>query len=311
MNQDKIIKSAHLPTAYSSKFLTRIQDLGEFIVKLNSLKELAVKFQHDINKARNEANGNKFVLGLLSHVFLENIPPGLRKYVRQMGRRQLDIARQNREEAIADEVNKLLDICSKMFRDDFVIHVLPEKLLNKWNNRLESIRARSKPDTKLKNCISLLDSVYLSVQQLISEGDIQNEPKPNAIINRLLNAHKRVYKMITSAEKKLRNSRTEEDFCHTLLSCRRALEALIYEITGQTRFREGLETIPLSVTKRKVIRNAYDFLSGYGVHPNKRTSREDMETGYQLCLSAISILVQYEDEKNEHKKSLMNFIFKT
>jgi hypothetical protein len=102
--------------------------------------------------------------------------------------------------------------------------------------------------------------------------------------------------MVCSAETKVMKGRSEEDFCHALLSCRRALETLIYDMTGQGRFGEGLAMISVSDTKRKIVRNAYDFLSGYGVHPNKVTTKEDMETGFQLSLSAISVLMQYEDD---------------
>jgi len=58
MNNTQIIQSNHLPTVFSSRFLTATKDLSEFIVKIKELKKLAIQFQSDIDMTRQRDTGN-------------------------------------------------------------------------------------------------------------------------------------------------------------------------------------------------------------------------------------------------------------
>ena len=58
-------------------------------------------------------------------------------------------------------------------------------------------------------------------------------------------------------------------------SCRNALENFFKKITGNEKWKEGLNEVIPSKTLIKLIREIYSYLSGYGTHSPKKRRKED------------------------------------
>jgi len=77
----------------------------------------------------------------------------------------------------------------------------------------------------------------------------------------------------------------------SLASCRSALELLITQITGEANWRTGLDKIVHGGT-RKLVSEAYGFLSGHGSHPGGNTNRREAALGIRMTIATCLWLVE-------------------
>lgn len=77
-----------------------------------------------------------------------------------------------------------------------------------------------------------------------------------------------------------------------LASCRSAIEQATFEATGERNFRAGLARIATG-TRRKLIGNTYDFLSGYGSHPGGTLTKEDVAYGIRMAIASCSWILKH------------------
>lgn len=83
------------------------------------------------------------------------------------------------------------------------------------------------------------------------------------------------------------NSGGADAYRQALASCRSAVEQSTYEATGKRDFRTGLAGVA-SGTRRKLIGETYDFLSGYGSHPGGMPAKKDAEYGIRMAIASCS-----------------------
>ena len=76
-----------------------------------------------------------------------------------------------------------------------------------------------------------------------------------------------------------------------LASSRSAIEQAIAEATGERSFRAGLVKVA-SGTRRKVIGNTYDFLSGFGSHAGGRPTKKDAAYGIRMAIAGCSWILE-------------------
>jgi len=81
----------------------------------------------------------------------------------------------------------------------------------------------------------------------------------------------------------------------SLASCRSALELLVTQITGQANWREGLASL-VEGSKKKLVSQTYGFLSGYGSHPGRNTSRKDAALGIRMAIATCLWLAETPDK---------------
>jgi hypothetical protein len=85
----------------------------------------------------------------------------------------------------------------------------------------------------------------------------------------------------------------------TLGSMRNALESLVKTLSGEGDWSRGLLKLIPSSSKRKPIREAYDFVSGIGTHNQDIPDQHDVELGIGLTERAIIYII--DDSKPRPK----------
>jgi hypothetical protein len=76
-----------------------------------------------------------------------------------------------------------------------------------------------------------------------------------------------------------------------LASCRSALELLVKEITREDEWRAGLRKLAEGARK-KLVGDAYGFLSGYGSHAGGRPTKHDVALGIRMTIAACLWLIE-------------------
>ena len=76
-----------------------------------------------------------------------------------------------------------------------------------------------------------------------------------------------------------------------LASCRSALELLAKEITREDEWRAGLTKLAEG-TRKKLVGDAYAFLSGYGSHAGGKPSKHDVALGIRMTIAACIWLME-------------------
>jgi len=74
-----------------------------------------------------------------------------------------------------------------------------------------------------------------------------------------------------------------------LSSCRNSIESLVKKIAQ--RWPDGLNSIIRSDTKRKIIKNTYQYLSAYGVHGTKTPTEDDAKSGLEQTISSLRQII--------------------
>lgn len=114
-------------------------------------------------------------------------------------------------------------------------------------------------------------------------------PRTLEDIHQKLVGHPKVAKIIEGAIDAY-SSRGADSNRQSLASCRSALELLVREVTGESRWREGLGSIAEG-SRKKLISSAYAFLSGYGSHPGGEPVKADVEYGIRVTIACCLWLV--------------------
>lgn len=286
------LRSNNLPTKYSHKYFTQTQNLGEFINRVRELKQLASNFQKDIQGIRSDDQVTNTILGMIGKKLIEDWSRPIKKYAKMAGGAYLKDSNLNREESIEYEVSTLIEMCSLLINDDFIKKNIPKRTKNSWKTAIRNIKKKVRPETRLKHIRYLLDRLESETKDLIVEIDVSREPIADTIIQSFKEQYPRIYQMLTKAEECKNKANTEEEYCHCLQSCRRAVEAIVIEKTKTKTFNQGKKLI--DDKHRKPLETVYSYLSRYGAHVNEITTKDDMNSGFQLTLTAIS---QFKDSK--------------
>lgn len=84
-------------------------------------------------------------------------------------------------------------------------------------------------------------------------------------------------------------------FGQALSSCRKGLELVVCEISGQSEWRAGLGGIAEG-SRKKMISDLYGFLSGYGSHSGGVPRRHDAELGIRQTIAVTLWLISHANE---------------
>ncbi len=153
---------------------------------------------------------------------------------------------------------------------------IPELLASRRKQSLEERRRRTEAGLlDLSDMLPGLESIRLENREQL-RTHLSGYPEVTRMIEGALDAY---------------NSTGADAYRQALASCRSALEQATYEATGEREFRTGLARVA-SGTRRKLIGNTYDFLSGYGSHPGGKPTKKDTEYGIRMAIASCSWILK-------------------
>jgi hypothetical protein len=87
------------------------------------------------------------------------------------------------------------------------------------------------------------------------------------------------------------NSAGADAFRQALASCRSALEQATFEATRERDFRTGRSSVAAG-NRRRLIKDTYNFLSGYGSHPGGKATKKDVEYGIRMAIASCTWILE-------------------
>jgi len=177
-----------------------------------------------------------------------------------------------------------------------------QTLVKKFNYAKKGAQAKTKINRGLKALDELkqLDLIYnKDIGNLLQEKKLKNTPSDQynqyAIDAKiLLRDYPSELEAFLGAIERLEQGGLDANR-QCLSSCRNCIESLVKRIAQ--RWPDGLISIIPSNTKRKIVKQTYQFLSAFGVHGSETPTDNDAKSGLEQTLSSIRLILSHKNEE--------------
>lgn len=278
----------------------------EILQRLESLEQEGERLKYHLAQSTGQATARKDLgnaaTELLGSMFL---PHGMKGTGKNLAKKSLSLQKQRVDNESASIADRWLDSIIKYLKQ--VSKVTPtitargnsSVLVKKFN----AAKSAAKADTKFSRGISALQQ--LQTYDLVYTTELKALLQERKLNQATVSKYKH---LSTEAKKILKNNPSELEALlgaieslekggldknrQCLSSCRNCLENFVKRTSGENDWKRGLSLIVPSTTKQKTIKNAYQFLSAYGVHGTENPTDDDTLSGIEQTISTIRLIVK-------------------
>jgi len=261
----------------------------EYIITLIDRFIIAgIRFIDDINKRKSGKRTFNELSSIVGKKTISDLPADWKKGLRSLGRSWVNNSNIQFQRQLEEKTDEWLDLVKKLIHHPDIRLFFPKRTITSWNTSLAKARQKVKIETRINHSLRLLDRMkqeFYSTEQIGFRSEYEETiyidiKKDNPDIHEILIASKLL----------MMNGISSNDYATCLANCRRILEAFSVK-NGFGNFKEFVKSLQIGKSKKKLLKENYNFLSGYGSHhKDGGITRAEMEFGYYQTLSSISII---------------------
>jgi len=249
-----------------------------------------IQFIDDIDKRKSGKRTSNEWGSIIGKNVIADLPPDWKKGLRSLGRSWVNDSNIQFQRQLENMTNDWLNIVSQLIHHPDMRLFFTKRTITSWNTSLAKARQMVRIETRINHSIRLLDRMkqdFHSAEQIGFKS-----PLEETIYMDIKRQYPDIHEILIASKHLVLNGENNNDFASCLSNCRRMLEAFSKK-NGCANFKEFVRSLQIGQSKKKLLKDTYNFLSGYGSHHKEGgLTKGEMESGYYQTLASMSLITQ-------------------